>query len=230
MIAPAGHRPWLMVGHKVKDLLRPARTSIYHSDTYAKCAASGTSLAHRTHIIAIVDKPRSLIAALCFLGTAVSPIAHALPGELYVSASPLVLKVALGGGTSPFSIGTLLPTGVALDKSGNLFTADSLLNRIVKLTPAGVQTTFLSSGLNSPRGLAFGPDGNLYVANSGSNSVLQVTPGAVVTTFVSDLNAPRGIAFDILGNLYVASSGDNSIVKVAPDQTATTFSLRPQGH
>jgi NHL repeat len=166
---------------------------------------------------------RALASLATIFTVAISSVANATPGDLYVSANPLVLKIALGGGSSPFSVGTLLPSGVAFDKAGNLFVADSLLSRIVKLTPAGVQTTFLGSGLSSPRGIAFGPDGNLYVANSGTNSVLQVTPGAVVTTFVSGLNAPRGLAFDALGNLYVASSGDNSIVKVAPDQTAIPF-------
>ena len=156
----------------------------------------------------------------CALST--GSIAQAASGDLYVSAVPLVLKVS-GGTPSPFSSATLLPTGVAFDPSGNLFAADATANLIIKLSPAGSQSTFLGTGLSSPRGLAFDAAGNLYVADSGTNSILKVTPGGVTTTFATGLSAPRGLAFDILGNLYVANSGNNTIVKITTDGTKTTF-------
>jgi DNA-binding beta-propeller fold protein YncE len=170
-----------------------------------------------------MKNPRFITAALtatCALSAA--PVIHAGVGDLYVSAVPLVLKVT-GGITSPFSSATLLPSGVAVDPSGNLFAADATVNLIVKITSAGVQSTFLGTGLSSPRGLAFDAAGNLYVADSGTNSILKVTPGGVTTTFAVGLNAPRGLAFDILGNLYVANSGDNTVVKITTDGTKTTF-------
>jgi streptogramin lyase len=170
-----------------------------------------------------MKNPRFVAAALtasCALLAA--PVTHAAAGDLYVSAVPLVLKVTAGI-ASPFSSATLLPSGVAFDQSGNLFAADATANLILKLTPAGSQSTFLGTGLNSPRGLAFDATGNLYIANSGTNSILKVTPGGVSTTFTTGLSAPRGLAFDVLGNLYIANSGNNTIAKVTPDGTKTTF-------
>src|SRR2546421_2810559 len=84
----------------------------------------------------IMDKSRYLIAASCLLAAAVfSPLACAAPGDLYISASPLVLKLPFGGSSTSFSVGTLGPSGLAFDRAGNLFASDAISNRILKLTP-----------------------------------------------------------------------------------------------
>ncbi len=149
--------------------------------------------------------------------------ASAVVGDLLVSQTPLIVSVAANGTTTPVSTGTLLPTGVAFDRSGNLFAADATATLIIKLTPTGTQTTFVSAGLSSPRGITFDAAGNLYVADFGTNSIIKITPGGVGTTFATGLNGPEGVAFDALGNLYVANSGDNTVVKLTPSGAASVF-------
>ncbi len=162
------------------------------------------------------------VAACSFIVSSLISPAFAAAGDVYVSDTPLVLKVSAAGISSPFSTGTLLPGGAAFDRSGNLFVADTTANLIVKITPTGTQSVFLSAGLSSPRGIAFDAAGNLYVADSGTNSILKVTAAGVTTTFATGLNAPRGLAFDAFGNLYVADSGSNAVIKIGKDGTKST--------
>src|SRR5262245_25166897 len=65
------------------------------------------------------------------------------------------------------------PTGLAFDRSGNLYVANRADNTISKIAPGGSVRTF-ASGLASPEGLVFDHGGNLYVANSGNHTVSKV--------------------------------------------------------
>src|SRR6202035_5569917 len=91
-------------------------------------------------------------------------------------------------------------------------------NNILKVTPGGTVSTFVSSGIiHSPNGLAFDAAGNLSVANNSSNTIVKVTPAGGVSLFVaSGLTDPRGLVFDAAGNLYVAEASINTIGKVTP--------------
>jgi sugar lactone lactonase YvrE len=80
------------------------------------------------------------------------------------------------------------PAGIAIDKKGNLYVADSGNNKIRKITPDGMVTTFAGNGSRGnangraldasfykPYALAIGPDGSLFVADYQNNLIRKVS-------------------------------------------------------
>jgi len=90
------------------------------------------------------------------------------------------------------------PHGVALDKSGNLYIADQLNNRIRKVSPAGTITTVAGKGTAGYSG-----DGSAGTS--------------------AELNKPQGVAVDAAGNVYIADTDNHVVRKVALDGTISTL-------
>ncbi len=118
------------------------------------------------------------------------------------------------------------PSGIAIDKSGNIYVSNYGNGTVVEVTPAGAVTLF-AAGFDGPYGLAFNAAGDLFVSNSNSNTVDEVTPTGMKSTFVSGLSDPTGLAFDASGNLYVGDGNGNngfgSVAKVTPTGASSTF-------
>ena len=88
------------------------------------------------------------------------------------------------------------PSGIVIDKAGNLFVTDLTYNFIRKITPNGMVSTFAGSGFNSwvdgvgaqagfnnPIDIEIDANDNLYIVDQQNNAIRKVTPEAVVTTF-----------------------------------------------
>jgi trimeric autotransporter adhesin len=101
------------------------------------------------------------------------------------------------------------PQGIAIDKSGNIYIADSANNRVRIVTPDGLINNFAGDGnaayagdngpavhaeLYRPTGLAVDSSGNLYIADSGSFVVRKITTDGNIATFAG--NNLRGFAGD----------------------------------
>ena len=150
------------------------------------------------------------------------------------------------------------PKGVAVDRAGTVYVADTFNHTIRKITPFGITTTLagaarLAAGyadgtgtnavFNFPAGIAMGTNGNLYVVDGDNNLIRQITPAGVVSTFAGQLapgfadgtgtnavfNSPVGLAADRSGNLYVADAGNAVIRQITPAGVVTTLAGAP-GH
>jgi len=142
------------------------------------------------------------------------------------------------------------PSGIAVDKNGNVFVSDLNKDFIKKITPAGKVSIIAGNGDRGkkdgkggassfylPVGLAIDATENLYVCDSYNNMIRKISPDGMVTTLAGrskkgsadgkDTTAsfwhPNSLTVDKNGNVYVADMGNNKIRKIAPDGTMTTF-------
>ena len=175
------------------------------------------------------------------------------------SAQPLTFTDLAGGVGGPGSVdGPVsaalfrVPTGVAVDRSGNIFVADQLNSTIRRVSAAGFVSTVAglprikgradgtgaAARFNEPEALAVDGAGNLWVADTLNQTIRKVTPGGVVTTVaglpetkgsadgagsVARFSNPAGIAVDAGGNLYVADRDNHTLRKVTPGGVVTTL-------
>jgi uncharacterized protein (TIGR03437 family) len=90
------------------------------------------------------------------------------------------------------------PRGVAVDAAGSLYIADSLNNRIRKVSANGIITTAAGRG-----NATFSGDGGPATSAS--------------------LDYPHGVAVDAAGNVYIADTNNNRIRKVSTAGTISTI-------
>jgi uncharacterized protein (TIGR03437 family) len=90
------------------------------------------------------------------------------------------------------------PSGIALDRSGNLYIADFSNQVVRKVSAGGTISTIAGTGIAG------------YAGDNG--------PAAQAL-----LNAPSGVAVDSSGNVFVADSGNHVVRKISSNGTITTF-------
>ena len=150
------------------------------------------------------------------------------------------------------------PQGIAADRFGTVYVADTMNNKIRKITPMGVVTTLAGGGMNmgpnmgqdgtgsaasfsNPQGIAVDGNGTVYVADTMNNKIRKITPAGVVTTLAgggsemggtigqdgtgtaATFSRPAGISVDGSGNLYVCDRDSNKIRKITPTGVVTTI-------
>src|ERR1039458_9331935 len=142
------------------------------------------------------------------------------------------------------------PWGVAVDRNGTVYVADTSSCTVRKITSAGAVSTLAgvaghpgsSDGLGgqarfwNPHGVAADSAGNIYVADTGNNTIRKITAAGLVSTLagragspgladggpgLSQLRHPQNLAVDSSGRLYVADT-DNLAIRVLSSTGALT--------
>src|SRR6476659_4041997 len=95
------------------------------------------------------------------------------------------------------------PGGLAVDRAGNIYIADTSNDRIRKVSPNGIITTIVAS--KQPTGVAVDSAGNVFIAEKGTGSIVKVSPegkviGGAKITIVGE--GPDCVATDVNGNAY----------------------------
>jgi streptogramin lyase len=159
-------------------------------------------------ILNIAHYPNHDIAAIFALAPSVGA-----PFQPSLSSAPNDFGVALtfsGPGLSA-------PVSLAVDASGNIWTANTGNNSVSKILPTGaVAGNFVGGGLNNPFDIAVDTPGNLWISNFNGNSLSKFTSAgvAVGTGFTGGgLSSPTGVAVDGTGNVWTANIGNSTVSK-----------------
>jgi sugar lactone lactonase YvrE len=159
-----------------------------------------------------------------------------LAGSGCIGYYPCFPPFANGVGTSTATF--ILPQGVAVDGSGNVYVGDTGNFLIRLILPNGTTSTFAGSGdapwadgtgsfaaFNFPAHLSFAANGNLLVADHGNHRIRMITPLGDVTTIAggstlsfldgygtaSLFYGPGGVTVNSAGTLYIGDSSNNRI-------------------
>jgi len=179
-----------------------------------------------------------------------SPIGGAVLGPQTVSTvaggfvgdKGAATKAAIGG-----------PAASVLDSAGNLYVSDVYGNRIRKITPAGIITTYAGNGICGyngdnlvstqamiclPSGLTRDSGGNLIVADQFNGRIRKISTAGKISTIAGNglygfsgdggkaINAsiaPFSPAYDSAGNLYFSNTTNCVVRKVDTSGTITTI-------
>jgi large repetitive protein len=138
-------------------------------------------------------------------------------------------QITFGPGMqSTLGSGFSMPSGVAVDGSGNVFVAD-IGNSTVKeiLAVNGVvssssMVTTLGSGFSDPFGVAVDGSGNVFVADRNNHAVKEIlavngsipASNPTINTLGSGFSLPFGVAVDGSGNVFVADDGNDAVKEI----------------
>lgn len=167
---------------------------------------------------------------------------------------PLAGSVGLKGSTNGTGTAARFhePRGLTVDRSGNVFVADSLNHTVRKITSAGVVSTFAGGAalpgsadgagtaarFNTPTGIDIDSLGSLYVADRLNATVRKITLAGLVTTFAGSagnkgnadgtgtmarFGEPVGVAVAADDGVVVSDLYYQSLRRISPARVVSTL-------
>ncbi len=146
------------------------------------------------------------------------------------------------------------PSGIALDKQGNVYVADTGNHAIRKIAADGTVSTLAGSGVagfadgqgaqaqfNGPVGVAVDEEGVVYVADTYNDRIRKIAPDGSVTTLAgsglpgfvdgigeaAQFDTPCGIAVGKDG-IYIADTSNDAVRRINPDGSVLTIAVAPE--
>ena len=142
------------------------------------------------------------------------------------------MNLVFGNASAPSS-------GLAVDRAGNLFIADTSNHCVRRVSPDGIIVTVAGNGvagfsgdggpaidakLDYPWGVAVDPEGNLFIMDAFNYRVRKVSTSGIITTMASVVG--WAVAVDGAGNVFVTYPGDGiaagATSKISANGTVTT--------
>lgn len=155
-------------------------------------------------------------------------------------------------GTAAFNT----PSGIAFDRKGNLYVADTGNHAVRRIARDGVVTTIAGDGkpgyadgtgaaarFNGPVGVAVDEHGNIYVADTYNDRIRRIAPDGTVTTLAGTgkpgmadgpaaaaaFDTPTAIVVARDGTLFVADTGNDAIRRIGADGAVSTYAAPQEG-
>jgi len=200
-----------------------------------------------------ICSPRGVVAAIALLALTCGTSSRASSAELWVPFIGNGVEVFTSkqlqksGAPEPLHLDSLpKATGLAFDKSRNLWAAIIDPDEVVRFTPAQLKHLkdnpdptpgVIISVASASRGCNFDPQGNLWIADLENNSLEELSkaqlasgtgsPTPAVTITSADLDQPDFVTFDKAGNVWVTDAGLDKIVEFSSGQLSSGGSKSP---
>ena len=197
-----------------------------------------------------------LVVGIMVLALAIGSVVRATLLADRAVAPAAVLSVYAGDGKVGYVNGAAAvarfsgPFGLAVDRSGTLFVADTGNNRVRRITTSGLVLDVAGSGVagyrdgpsdeaqfSGPNAVVVGPDGTVYVGDAGNLRIRAVSPSGVVSTlagsgkvgYVDGVGASASftttgaLIIGPDGTLYVPDRDNNVVRKITRDGVVSTY-------
>lgn len=178
------------------------RVANTHAESQPHPVAIGLQIADNLHPVAnpAVDADGNIYVT--FSG----PKGQRVPVSLY--------KITSNYSVKPFVTSLINPSGLAVDRNGNLFVSCRNDGTVHRITPDGRAEQWIE-GMGIATGIAFDPSGNLYVGDR-SGTIFKISPSREIFVFATlePSIAAYHLAFHPSGDMYVTGPTTSSYDRV----------------